>query len=328
MTTTTTTTPPRVVVAGATGRVGRLVVGEVLERNATVTAVVRDSGKAAAVLPTTHPKLALSRPDLTKKEDVRGLVEEADCVVWCASGFSDAASPVAKARALLGLVAKTEPFDVKALRVLGEAVRETEHCRVVACSSAAVTRPAWSDEKKVRYKGASEIPIVRLNPLNILDVKRLAEDELRTHSGGRYVIARPTGLNDDWPRGRVVLAQGDLAVGRIGRADVAATLASLCFLDPASCNGKTFEFFSVAGYPAARTLGPQLDRLLPDAHLQGGDDFAALDASYALLQQLVPGETLRPQDLAMGQTYEQLDDGQTGRLGERGEENVPTFVRA
>jgi hypothetical protein len=43
----------------------------------------------------------------------------------------------------------------------------------------------------------------------------------------------------------------------------------------------------------------------------------ALDIQYAILQQLVPGETLQPNQLAMGQTYEQLDKGQQGRLGKR-----------
>ena len=42
---------------------------------------------------------------------------------------------------------------------------------------------------------------------------------------------------------------------------------------------------------------------------------SVLDVTYALMQQLVPGEELAPQKLAMGQTYEQLDKGETGRLG-------------
>lgn len=157
-------------------------------------------------------------------------------------------------------------------------------------------------------------------------MKRAAEDELRC-SEGRYTIVRPTGLNDDWPQGRVILSQGDLAVGRISRLDVAATLASLAVDVPADLSkGKTFECFSIAGYQAPRSLNAQLERLTVDSDPQR-DSQMALDATYAILQQLVPGESLRPQDLAMGQTYEQLDVGETGRLGKRGEENVPTFVR-
>lgn len=40
------------------------------------------------------------------------------------------------------------------------------------CSSAGVTRPSWSEEKKLRYPGAADIPIVRLNPFNILNIKK------------------------------------------------------------------------------------------------------------------------------------------------------------
>ena len=37
----------------------------------------------------------------------------------------------------------------------------------------------------------------------------------------------------------------------------------------------------------------------------------------------VIGQLLAPQNLAMGQTYEQLDKGEQGTLGKRGEEAVP-----
>jgi hypothetical protein len=40
------------------------------------------------------------------------------------------------------------------------------------------------------------------------------------------------------------------------------------------------------------------------------------------MQQLLPGEKQDAAALAMGQTYEQLDKGETGRLGARGTENA------
>lgn len=40
------------------------------------------------------------------------------------------------------------------------------------CSSAGVTRPSWPEDKKTRYPGAADIPIVRLNPFNILNIKK------------------------------------------------------------------------------------------------------------------------------------------------------------
>ena len=43
------------------------------------------------------------------------------------------------------------------------------------CSSAGVTRPSWPEDKKIRYPGAADIPIVRLNPFNILNIKKDGE---------------------------------------------------------------------------------------------------------------------------------------------------------
>lgn len=48
----------------------------------------------------------------------------------------------------------------------------------------------------------------------------------------------------------------------------------------------------------------------------------AILSTYTTLQQLLPGETQDAAALAMGQTYEQLDKNEEGRLGARGEENA------
>ena len=80
--------------------------------------------------------------------------------------------------------------------------------KLVLLSSAAVTRTAWSDEKKARLDSVVDIPIVRLNPLGTLDAQREQEQRLRD-IGVPYAIVRPTGLkgNDDWAPGRPILAQ-------------------------------------------------------------------------------------------------------------------------
>jgi hypothetical protein len=130
------------------------------------------------------------------------------------------------------------------------------------CSSAGVTRPTWPAEKKARYVGAADIPIVRLNPFNVLDVKREGEQALR-ESGAKYTIVRPTGLNDKWPSGRPVLTQGDLAVGRCNKGDVAKLLVDLLHEPEAVC--KTVECLMLANYPAPRSYAQQLSRLSNDA---------------------------------------------------------------
>jgi len=51
--------------------------------------------------------------------------------------------------------------------------------RVVMCSSAGVTRPKWDESKKKKLEGAADIPIVRLNPFGVLNVKAESEEVLR-----------------------------------------------------------------------------------------------------------------------------------------------------
>jgi hypothetical protein len=131
-------------------------------------------------------------------------------------------------------------------------------------------------------------------------------------------VVRPSGLNDNWPAGaRPVFSQGDVAVGRINRKDVATVLVDVLSMEEA-CD-KTFEVVGLAGYPPQRNIAPALARLKNDAQ-----DLteAEVVASFSIMQQLIPGERQDPAALAMGQTYEQLDAGTTGRLGKRGQENA------
>ena len=134
-----------------------------------------------------------------------------------------------------------------------------------------------------------------------------------------YCIVRPTGLNDKWPAGsRPIFSQGDVAVGRINREDVATVLVDSLTIPEAQ--GKTFEVFALSGYPPAVDMGKALSRLKPDA--DGALSEAEVRATFYAMQQLLPGEQQDSAALAMGQTYEQLDEGETGRLGERGQEKA------
>eukprot|EP00957_Ditylum_brightwellii_P028507 2152012-Ditylum_brightwellii.AAC.1 len=66
---------------------------------------------------------------------------------------------------------------------------EDNLAKVVMLSSAGVTRPRWSDEKKEMFAGCADIPIVRLNPFGILDVKADSEEKLRQSSELILVVA-------------------------------------------------------------------------------------------------------------------------------------------
>lgn len=320
-------TSKRVLVLGGTGRVGRLVVEDLLKRDISVKCVVRDKGKSSKVLPPPSDKLEIVEGNLGSPKEMKAWCEGTDAAIWCATGFSDATSNVNKVLGLLRL--KFSPatvVDVSALSELGGMMDASgaglvpDGPTVVVCSSAGVTRPTWSDEKKRILVGAADIPIVRLNPLNILDVKRTGEEALRKAcKKGKYAIVRPCGLNDKTPLGRPLLSQGDVAVGRICRKDTAKLLVDTLF-EPQSC-GKTFEALALPSFPYSKTLDDQLSRLKKDSEPPAPLD--ALFAVYSVLQQIVPGEQLRPNELAMGQTYEQLDKGETGRLGVRGAEQAP-----
>ena len=149
-----------VAVAGATGRTGRLVVDQLLQNGHTVTALTRDDKNAKAVLPS---KVAIKVLDLgtASRSEMRSACADAERFIWCATGFTDAG----------------ESIDIRGgqlLPALDKVWRRGSVCEtpsVIMLSSAGVTRPSWDDAKKERLVGASDIPIVRLNPMGILDQK-------------------------------------------------------------------------------------------------------------------------------------------------------------
>ena len=317
-----------VAVAGATGRTGSLVVQELLNREVSVIALVRNLEKAEETLPTSSASLKVVKCDLSDDDDIKQAVADTDAAIWCATGFSDGPSSIIdRIKNLFGVaLTPKKSIDAVGIVALAEAFASSSAVngsgsnlpKVVMCSSAGVTRPSWDDEKKEMFPGAADIPIVRLNPFNILNIKAESEEKLR-QSGTPYCIYRPSGLNDKHPAGsRPVFSQGDVAVGRINRKDVATILVDCLATEEAT--GKTFEAFSLAGYPPAKSIGPALARMRPDA--EGLPSNEVLMATYSAMQQLLPGETQQPEKLAMGQTYEQLDSGKEGRLGKRGEEDA------
>ena len=207
----------RVVVTGGTGRTGRLVVDELLRsstidaatnqtvpRYGAVRVLVRDKKKAEDTLPVTNERLEVMVGDLGSAKDIQRAASGCDGTVWCATGFSDAAgSPLQKLRGLFGVAVRPkQSIDIAGIdqfsKALLEAGEESDGGRrLVMLSSAGVTRPSWSDEKKAQLENAADIPIVRLNPFDILNKKCEAEQILRD-SGLPYSIVRPCGLNDDW----------------------------------------------------------------------------------------------------------------------------------
>lgn len=321
--------PKNIAVAGATGRTGSIVVEQLLSRGDSVIALVRNVEKANQILPVSNDKLKIVKCDLSSEQEISSSVQGADAAIWCATGFSGGAQQPQsiwdKIKGFFGV--KTEPavvtqtsidtVGIPALaKVFGKSEKDDGLPKVVMLSSAGVTRPSWSDEKKSKLAGCADIPIVRLNPFGILGIKAESEERLRK-SGVNYAIFRPTGLNDEWPAGsRPIISQGDVAVGRINRKDVARILVECVSCRDAT--GKTFEAFTIEGYSPSTSISTALTKLRKDTDGPISDD--VVEITFNILQQLLPGEKQDAAALAMGQTYEQLDKGQTGRFGVRGKE--------
>ena len=323
----------KVAVAGATGRTGRYVVEELLNRGVTsVVAVVRDIEKAAEIFPNPPANLEIVQCNLGDEKQIATVLKGVDAAIWCATGFSDSSDVdwLEKLKRLFGFAfAANQSIDVVGLPAFAKFISKQNSSgdsgaarlpKIVMCSSAGVTRTIWSKEKKETFIGCSDIPIVRLNPFGILDRKRESEEKLRECSVD-YCIVRPCGLNDKWPAGsRPMLTQGDIAVGRLNRRDLATVLVDV--LSAPEATEKTFEVVGIAGYPKPLSLGPSLSRLYKDSDAPDPSDDRLLFATYTAMQQLLPGERQDAAALAMGQTYEQLDQGETGRLGKKGKEDA------
>ena len=110
-----------------------------------------------------------------------------DAAIWAATGFSDNPDNdwLVKVKKLLG-VALTPRQTIDAVGVpalakffSGSADDDGGTPKVVMLSSAGVSRPRWQESKKEKFIGAADIPIVRLNPFGILDIKADCEEDLR-----------------------------------------------------------------------------------------------------------------------------------------------------
>jgi hypothetical protein len=193
--------------------------------------------------------------NLGSTSELKDCMVDVDRVIWCATGFS---GPRGKTSpwSLLGRVIRFKlgqltgrALDVrgpaKAARLLKKNLSSEEEQgvlpKVVLLSSAAVTRPSWSEDKRARFQEAANIPIVKLNPLGILGTKAKGEEKLR-RAGVPYSIVRACGINATHPSGDLVVSSGDTAIGRINPSDVATVLATV--LTVPESTGKTFEVYA------------------------------------------------------------------------------------
>ena len=224
-----------VLVVGATGRIGRLVVASALRHGHDVRALVRDEQRAAGVL----PGATLVQGDLTRVADLIAALAGVDAVILAhgSSGYG--------AREL-------EAVDYGAIANLLTALNG-RRVRVALMTSINV------NERSGAYS-------------DVLDWKRRGERLLRA-SGLPYTIVRPGWFATPGAGTQaVVLEQGDTRHGdQVDTRQVAEALVQAIISDAAVA--KTFELFAARG-PAPEDWAPlfgHLDADLPGS-LDGAHD--------------------------------------------------------
>lgn len=212
--------PAIVLVAGATGRTGRLVL-EQLRRDPrfAIRPMARD---VAAARKNIGADYAWVTGDVTKPETLGPALAGVSLVVVTIGGTERSGSN------------SPEFVDYGGVRNLTDAARGAGVRQIVLESSMGVG-------------SGGGILGMMLNLLSgdALKWKAKGEAHLRA-SGVAYTIVRPGGLTDD-PAGQtgLVFQQGDEGSGRIARADVAAVM--IAALENPDALGKTFEVFSDGG---------------------------------------------------------------------------------
>ena len=222
-----------VLVVGATGRTGRLIVARLIERGVPVRALVRDAARGAEILPAGVEQFV---GDVRRSETLAEPVAGAQAVVIASCSSADP-----------GNEAETVEYFGTGHLVEQAAAAGVE--QVIFVSSIHATRPE-------HYQN--------VEPTS-LGWKARAEEVVRG-SGVPYCIVRPGWLTDEAGGEPLAVSQGDTTEGRISRADLAEACAELLFC--AEATGKSIDLVAA---PAGQTGGLRtaVGALSPDAEASG-----------------------------------------------------------
>ena len=198
-----------VLVAGATGRTGSLVVKTLLEKKYQVRAFVRDVMRATKLL---GPNVEYVEGDVRNMDSIRPAMQGVTKVISAVGAFGKEANN------------GPEQVDYNGVKNLVNAASAAKIDQFVLISSMGVT-----DEDHVLNKMFD----------NVLIWKFKGEEALRK-SGVAYTIVRPGGLTDDeGEKKEVLFKQGDTGTGFITRADVARVCVAA--LEIPEARNKTLE---------------------------------------------------------------------------------------
>lgn len=215
----------KVLVVGATGSIGRLVVAEAHRAGLEVRALVRDRHRGAQILPDTE----LAEGDLRSGEGLTTAVDGIGAVIFThgTNGGGDA-----------------EDVDYGGVANVLAAVG-TRPVRIVLMTS--ISSSHEHDERS----GTGQL----------LTWKRRSERLVRA-TGNNYTIVRPSWFDHvDAHEQALVLSQGDTTGGGIGRSQLAQVLVN-CLIAPEAIN-TTFELAAEAG-SAPADWSALFARLTPD----------------------------------------------------------------
>ncbi|MCY4254845.1 MAG: SDR family oxidoreductase [Gammaproteobacteria bacterium] len=222
---------PLVLVAGATGGTGSLVVAELLKQGYPVRAFVRDAAKALERL---GPEVEAVAGDLKDVASIAAALDGVGAVINAAgagAGGGEDNTP--------------EKVDYEGARNLAEAAHAAGASQYVLVSSRGVT-----DDDHYLNRMFN----------NVLKWKRKGEEAVAA-SGIDYTIVRPGGLGDGEGGGQtIVFEQGDNRSEGIfiNRADVARVCVAALQHDAA--RNKVFEIRAADGEPQA-DFGPDFEAL-------------------------------------------------------------------
>ena len=137
-----------VLLLGGTGRTGRLVLSQLLERGVSVRAVVRDTGRLPEEV-SAHPGIMVVEADLPSlpEEHLRGLVQGCDAVISCLGHNTTLKGILGSPR---DLVTRTATRVCRAI----EALQPAEPARFVLMSSVSVNQPVGRDTRRGWFEKA------------------------------------------------------------------------------------------------------------------------------------------------------------------------------
>ncbi len=201
-----------VVVAGATGRTGKLVAEELLERGFAVRALVRSASKASWL---EREGLQLVEGDITSVESLERAIEGADFVI----------SAIGSKKPFSGK--ENNRVDNMGNQNLARAAKSKGIQHLVVISSIGVGDSRYA---------VSFVPRILMTP--VLRMKEKSEDFIRTW-GQSYTIIRPGGLKGTELSGQTVFGEGGKVSGSVNRKQIAKVCVDA--LTKASMKNRTLE---------------------------------------------------------------------------------------